>query len=156
MKYVVYILIILAGLQIACDECSSCEPFTEEPYVLVRFYNAADSSKRVLVIDSVNQISTAGYRHFNDTTWEYKFPLNMQADTSDFALVVRDTSHLDSITYYHFIRFNYTRQFERRDDNFIISECNLISLETSFLQASLVCKEEEKCISNDAKASFYY
>jgi hypothetical protein len=146
---------MLIVLQVSCDECSNCEPFTEEPFVLVRFYNAADSSRRVLVIDSVNQTPTAGLRHFNDTTWEFRFPLNMLEDVSDFNLVARDTSQLDSIPDNHFIRFNYTRQFVRRDDNYIVSECNLISLETSFSGASLVCKEEDKCLSNDAKASFY-
>ena len=157
MKYAFYILLGLVGLQVSCNDCTSCgEPFTEEPYVLVRFFNAADSSNRVLVIDSVNQTPASGFRHFNDTTWEFKFPLNMHSDTSDFNLVVREASHLDSISYNHFIRFNYTREFVRREDNYIVSECNLVSMETSFNPASLICKEEDKCISNNAKASFYY
>jgi hypothetical protein len=109
-----------------------------------------------MVIDSVNEIPTAGFRHFNDTTWEFKFPLNMHEDVSVFNLVARDTSYLDSITYYHTIRFNYTREFVRRDDNYIVAECNLVSMETTVIPATLVCKEEDKCISNNAKASFYY
>lgn len=156
MKYLVIILIGLSLFNLSCNDCSNCEPFTQEPFVTVRFYNAADTTKRILVIDSVNQLPTAGLRHFSDTTWEFKFPLNMQEDVSSFSIVARDTSHLDSITYYHTINFNYTRQFVRRDDNYVISECDLVGMETSFVQDTLVCREENFCISNYAKASLYH
>lgn len=157
VKYFLYILFCLTVMNISCsNDCTSCEPFTEEPYVLVRFYNAADTSKRILVIDSVNQTPAIDLRHFNDTTWQFRFPLNMHEDVSTFDIVARDTSHLDSITYYHSIRFDYTRQFVRRADNFIISECDLTAMETDLTNDNLECKEEETCISNDAKVSLYY
>lgn len=156
MKYLFYILSGLMIMNVSCTDCTNCEPFTEEPYVLVRFYYAADSTRRTLVIDSVNQTPAAGLRHFNDTTWEFKFPLNMYDDISTFDIVARDTSHLDSISYYHRISFDYARQFVRRADNYIIVECNLRSLNTDLTGDILECKEEETCISNDAKASLYY
>lgn len=156
VKYLIGIFLGLIVLNVSCSDCTNCEPFTEEPYVLVRFYNAADSSKRILVIDSVNQTPAAGLRHFNDTTWEFRFPLNMHEDISTFDIVARDTTDHDSIIYNHFIKFEYTRQFVRRDDNYIVTECDLISLEANFTGLSLICKEEEVCISNDAKASLYY
>jgi hypothetical protein len=156
VKYFTYILLLLGSLQVGCNDCSNCEPFTEEPFLTVRFYNAADSSRRVLVIDSVNQMPAAGFRHFNDTSWEFRLPLNMQEDFSEFNLVVRDTTHLDSINYSHFIRLDYERQFLRRDDNFIVTECNLTELFSNFVKDTLVCQEEDKCISNHAKASLYY
>ena len=156
MKYVVYILFLLGAMQVSCNDCSNCEPFTEEPFVIVRFYHAADSAKRVIVIDSVNQLPSTGYRHFNDTTWEFRFPLNMQEDFSEFNIVVRDTAYLDSISYKHFMRFSYDRQFVRRDDNYIVLECYLTNLESSINTNSLVCREEDICTSNYAKASFYY
>ena len=154
MKYSIFILIVFSSTWISCNDCSNCEPFTEEPYVLVRFYSAVDSSSTNIIIDSVNQTPAAGLRHFQDTTYEYKFPLNMHEDISNFDLVFRYEANPDSVIY-HSITFYYIRQFRRRDDNYVVSECNLTEIQSSIEAYNWVCKEEEICISNEAKASFY-
>ena len=154
--FTVIILFLITMATFSCNECTSCEPFTEEPYLEIRFLNKADSSNLVIVIDSVNQVYAGDLRHFADTTYVFKFPLDMHHDTSVFQIVYRDTTDIDTkLT--NEIRLIYRRQFIRRDDNYIIVECNLEELITDFFDAKLNCKDNAtiECISNEATANIY-
>lgn len=154
--FVAIFLIIIAFTTSSCDECTTCEPFTEEPFLKVNFFNQVDSSKRVIIIDSVNQVFSQDLRHFQDTTAEYKFPLDMHHDTSIFQMVYRDTSNLTTYLVNE-ITVIYSRQFLRRDDNYIIVECNLDSFSTDFAEYELICNDTSniECISNEAVAKIY-
>ena len=151
---IMFIIAITFGA-ISCNDCSDCEPFTQEPFLEVRFLNKADSSRRILIIDSVNLVLAQDLRHFNDTTDIFNFPLDMHHDTSVYQIVYRDTSDLqtrlsDKIT------LIYSREFLRRTDNYIIVECNLDSF-IAFGDFELVCKDTTniECISNEAYAKIY-
>lgn len=149
------LLFAFAGLS-SCSDCTDCTPFTEEPIVEVRFFNAADSSKMVIIIDSVNQVPAATLRHFQDTTYSFRFPLNMHEDISRFELVYRDTTEISGKARHNWIQFNYQRSIVRRQDNYIVTECSLQGLNTSFYLAELVCNEEDPyCISNESKTNIY-
>ena len=157
MKWIITIfLFTLMASASSCNECSTCEPFKQEPYLTVRFLNKADSSKRIIIIDSLNSIYAKDVRQFQDTTYEYKFPLDMEQDTSVFQMVYRDTSNLNQYLS-NKVTLTYLRQYLRRDDNYIIVECNLDNFFTDFDSEELICKEnsEEKCISNEAVAKIY-
>ena len=148
------VMMALVSLNISCSECTNCDSFAEEPNVIIRFYNLPDTTKRTIIIDSVNLTSSSGLRHFSDTTWEFRFPLDMHNDISSFDLVYRDTAAQD-LYLSNNITFSYNRAFIRRDDNYIIVECYLQELITDLTGNKLVCKEEDNCISNYAKASLY-
>ena len=157
MKGIVAIfLIVITFATSSCNECTTCEPFTEDPFLTVRFFNQADSSKRVIIIDSVNQVFGQDLRHFQDTTYEYKFALDMHHDTSFYQMVYRDTSNLTTYLANE-IMVIYSRQFRRRDDNYVIVECNLDSFNTDFAEYELICKDTSniECISNEAVAKIY-
>ena len=153
---VVILLFFIAFCMSSCDDCTNCEPFTEEPYLTIRFLNKADSSKRVIIIYSVNQDLGRELRHFQDTTYEYKFPMDMHHDTAVYQIVYRDTSDLAP-----YVRNNitliYDRQFLRRDDNYIVVECNINGFTTDFGEYELICKDTSniECISNVAIAKIY-
>ena len=157
MKGIITIFILtLIVIASSCNDCTTCEPFKQEPYLTVRFLNIADSSKRIIVIDSLNSIYAKDVRQFQDTTYEYKFPLDMKHDTSVFQLVYRDIANLDQYLT-NKVTLTYLRKFLRRDDNYIIVECDLDNLSTDFEIEELVCKEntEMKCISDEAVAKIY-
>ena len=149
-------LIVLALGVISCTDCTDCEPFSEEPFLSIRFLNQLDSSKRVIIIDSINQIFAPDLRHFQDTTYEFKFPLDMHHDTSIYQMIYRDTSNLTTYLT-NTITLIYSRQFLRRDDNYIIVECNLDSFTSDFAKFELTCKDNSniECISNEAVAKIY-
>jgi hypothetical protein len=139
----------------SCNDCTDCTPFTEEPFLKIRFFNG-DSTKRIIIIDSVNQVGVSGFRHFADTTYEFKFPLDMHHDTSIFQMIYRDTSDLVTPIKNN-ITVIYRRNFLRRQDNYLIVEANLDSLTTDFTKFELNCKSESdnECISNEAVANLY-
>jgi hypothetical protein len=140
----------------SCNDCSNCEPFTQEPFLTIRFLNKADSSQRIIIIDSLNSIYAKDVRQFQDTTYEYKFPLDMHHDTSVFQMVYRDTSDLENYLT-NKVTLTYLRQFLRRDDNYIIVECTLDNFYTDFGSEVLICKDDSEmnCISNEATAKIY-
>ena len=140
----------------SCNDCSNCEPFNQEPYLTIRFLNKADSSQRIIIIDSLNSIYAKDVRQFQDTTYEYKFPLDMHHDTSVFQMVYRDTSDLENYLT-NKVTLTYLRQFLRRDDNYIIVECTLDNFYTDFDSEALICKDDSEinCISNEATAKIY-
>jgi hypothetical protein len=154
--FVAILLIITAFTTSSCEECLTCESFNEEPFLKVRFFNQADSSKRVIIIDSVNQIFGQELKHFQDTTYEYRFALDMHHDTSVYHMVYRDTSNLTTYLANE-IMVIYSRQFLSRDDNYIIVECNLDSFTADFAEYELICKDSSniECISNEAVAKIY-
>ena len=140
----------------SCNECTDCEPFNEEPYLKIRFYNQADSSKKVIIIDSVNQDYVSEFRHFQDTTYEFRFALDMHHDTSVYQMVYRDTSNLSTYLTNEII-VTYNREFLRRDDNYIIVECDLDAFTTDLSASILICNDNSttECISNEAIANTY-
>ena len=152
----VILFFVIAFGTSSCDDCTNCEPFTEEPFLQIRFFNQVDSTTRVIIIDSVNQVLTQDLRHFQDTTNEYKFPLDMHHDTSVYQMVYRDTSNLTTYLNNE-ITLIYSRQFLPRDDNYIIVECNLDSFTADFAKFELICKDSTsiECISNEAVANIY-
>ncbi len=154
--FVLLFLTFLAFNISSCDECNDCDPFTEEPFLKIRFYNQVDSSKRVIIIDTVNQLNVRDFRHFQDTTYEFKFPLDMHHDTAVYQMVYRDTSNLTTFLTNE-ITVIYSRQFLRRDDNYIIVECNLDSFTADLASFTLICKDNSttECISNEAVANTY-
>jgi hypothetical protein len=156
MRVLSLVLAILGIWVTSCNDCTNCEPFTEEPNILVRFYNLPDTTRRIIIIDSVNQVAAAGLRHFSDTTYSFKFPLDMNNDVSEFNLIFRDTANLESYLT-NTITVTYSRQFIRRDDNYIVVECDISEFSSDYTGNNLECKETEtnQCISNDAKASIY-
>jgi hypothetical protein len=140
----------------SCNDCTDCTPFTEEPFLKIRFFNGADNTKRIIIIDSVNQVGVSGFKHFTDTTYEFKFPLDMHHDTSVFQMIYRDTSDLVTPLKNN-ITVIYRRNFLRREDNYLIVEANLDSLTADFSKFELICKSESntECLSNEAVANLY-
>jgi len=156
MKLIAFMLAICWVISLSgCGDCTNCEPFKEEPFLKVRFLNQVDSTNQVIIIDSVNQLYVKDIRHFQDTTFEFKFPLDMHHDTAVYQLVYRKTT--DLTTYINNrIELRYARQFIRRDDNYVIVECNLEDYSTDFNSFQLFCKTNEiECISNEAIAKIY-
>ena len=157
MKGVVALcFLVIAFSTSSCNDCSNCEPFTEEPFLKIRFFNQVDSSQRVIIIDSVNQLLVHDLRHFQDTTHEYKFPIDMHDDSSVYQMVYRDASNLTNYLTNEIILV-YQRQFIRRDDNYVIVECNLESFTADFANFMLICKDSTniECISNEAITNIY-
>ena len=152
---IIFLFAIAFGTS-SCTECTDCEPFSEEPFLKVRFFNQVDSTNRIIIIDSINQLFVKDFRHFQDTTYEYKFPVDSHRDTSVYQMVYRDTSNLSSYLSNE-ISLIYSRQFLRRDDNYIIVECNLESFTADFAKFELICKDTTnvECISNEAVANIY-
>lgn len=156
MKDLTLMVILLLVIAItSCSDCTNCEPFKEEPFLKIRFLNQSDSSKRRIIIDSVNQKYVKDIRHFMDTTFEYRFPLDMNNDTSVYEMVYREAS--DPTTYLNNrIELIYSRQFKSRNDNYLVVECYLEDYSSNFNSFQLFCKDNEnKCLSNEAIAKVY-
>ena len=157
MKKLVVILLFLSGWWVACSDCADCLPFEDEPYVTIRFLNPADSSFHYIIVHTVNGMAASELRHFSDTTYQYKFPLNMHADSSLFALTYSDTAS-GSPLQNAVITSWYSRQYVRRADNFIVVQCFLDSLATDLGPLYLKCKSnpDSTCISNEATVTIYF
>jgi hypothetical protein len=156
MRAMVLFYLLITFLLSSCADCTSCEPFREEPKLKIRFFNLADKTRKVIIIDSVNQIYGQDVRFFQDTTYEYNFPLDMNRDTSVFLMVYREANNLDSFLT-NKISVTYSRRFNRRDDNYILVESDIELLETDFAAAELICKDStgNECISNEAVAKIF-
>ena len=155
--FVAILLLVIAFAASSCNDCTNCEPFTEEPFLQIQFFNLdSATTKRVIIIDSINQVYARDLRHFQDTTYEYKFPIDMHHDTSVYQMVYRDTSDLTTYLNNN-ITLIYTRQFVRRDDNYVIVQCDLENFTTDFTNSELICKDDSniECISNEATAKTY-
>lgn len=149
------LLFIALGVS-SCNDCTNCTPFTTEPYMYVHFLNAADSSNKVVIIDSINHESVASSRYYADTTFSYKLPLDMNLDQSLVELSFRDTTDINTpIT--GVLDIIYEREFERRTDNYIIVDCFIIEVESSFPIFRLYCSDStnENCNSIDVTAKIY-
>ena len=92
VRIILFLLLSISALTISCDDCVNCEPFTQEPNLKVVFYNSIDSTNKIISIDSINQLDAKLFRHFSDTTNEFKFPLDMQNDSSRFDIVYHETT----------------------------------------------------------------
>lgn len=156
VRVFIIILISISILTISCNDCINCEPFTEEPFLKVMFLNNADSTNKTITIDSVNQLDAKLFRHFEDTTYEFKFPLDMHHDTSHFEIVYHK---IDSPVIYmnNILTMAYDRRFIRRDDNYIVVECNITDFTTDFIGKSIKCNDSTnvECISNVSIAKVY-
>lgn len=145
------ILLMFLG---SCNDCTTCKPFTEEPFINLKFYHISDSTLRPIIIDSINHVYTKEFRYFKDTTAEFRFPLNTHADTSTFLMSYRNADTLeDSLT--NTITLAYEREFVRRDDNYIVVRLNILGLESDFSGTVLSCKDSTQCISNEAIGRIY-
>jgi hypothetical protein len=150
---ILFAIILALG---SCNDCTDCTPFAEEPFLKIRFFNEADSTRKIIVIDSVNQLGVREFRHFADTTYEFKFPLDMHHDTSVFQMIYRDTTNL-ATPLKNEITVIYNRSFLRREDNYLIVEANINLLTTDFIKFELNCEIESntECLSNEAVANIY-
>lgn len=151
-----FIFIFISLFAFSCDDCVNCEPFTEEPYLKVLFINSSDSTEKVISIDSVNQFDAKEFRHFSDTTNVFRFPLDMQRDTSSFNLVYHK---IDSVVAYqnNTLSIYYDREYVRRGDNYVVVECDINGLDFDFNKAILKCRDSStvECISNEAFLKVY-
>jgi hypothetical protein len=104
----------------------------------------------------VNQLFAKELRHFQDTTYEFKFPLDMHHDSSVFNITYRDKGNLSKYLN-NTITVIYQRKFVGRDDNYLIVESDIVDLLTDFSAAEVSCKENTNlnCISNEAIAEIY-
>ena len=156
VRIILFLLLSISVLTISCDDCINCEPFTQEPNLKVVFYNGIDSTNKIISIDSINQLDAKLFRHFSDTTNEFKFPLDMQNDSSRFDIVYHE---IDSVVNYqhNYLSVYYDRKFVNRDDNYIIVECDISNYYADFDQYVLKCKDSinVECISNEAFLKVY-
>ncbi|MEN8247312.1 MAG: hypothetical protein ABFS32_00140 [Bacteroidota bacterium] len=104
----------------------------------------------------MNLIDAKIFRHFQDTTYEFRFPLDMHHDSSQFNIVYHK---LDSPLVYmnNKLSVYYNRGFARRSDNYIVVECDITNFTAEFGQEWLKCKDSTnlECISNEAFAKIY-
>ena len=151
----IILLLFIIGFN-SCNECTNCTPFTTEPYIKLHFLNAADSTNKIVIIDSVNHEAVHDSKFFEDTTYSYRLPLNMNFDESLVALAFRDTSNIN-IPLTGTLNILYERQFERRDDNYIIVDCFILNIEDNFPIFGLYCNDSTyiNCRSNDVTAQIY-
>lgn len=148
------LFVLIMALVVSCNNCTDCEPFSEEPYVKIRFYNAADSSANVVVIDSINHIWAGDLEYYQDTVHTYQLPLNMHEDVSNFTLTFRDT--IDYATFLtKELSVSYTREYIKRPDNNIVVQNNISEITSNFNKATLVCGDSLTCLSNDAIYQIY-
>lgn len=155
MQKMAYTLLFLIAFT-QCNTCDDCEPFAEEPYLTIRFYNAIDSTSNVVIIDSINHVWAGNYDYYQDTVNTYLLPLNMHEDVSVFVISYRDTSDLNTpIT--NTLNVTYLRSYLKRTDNIIIQQCDIIETTSDFSIKNLVCGESlnETCISNEAIYQIY-
>jgi len=150
------ILLMPFFLGTSCDECSNCKPFSEEPFITMRFYKQADSTERIIIIDSINHNYAKSIRHFQDTSYTFKFPLDMHNESSLFQIVYRDTSNLKTYLTNR-VDISYSEQLMHRNDNYVVSVLNINNFTSDFAKYALICKDTSniKCISNEAVAKIY-
>ena len=138
----------------ACNDCSDCVEFTAEPLMNLQFLNEADDKAKVVIIDSVNNMSTQISRHLSDTSSFFQLPLDMNADQSSIFLEFRDATY-DSLSYSGTLNIFYERVYERRNDNFIIVNCFINEITSDFTNLRLYCSDsvEQTCLNNDLVAT---
>ena len=139
-----------------CSDCQDCEPFMGEPYMNLRFLNLADSSYKVVIVDSINNQPASFSRHLQDTTSLFKLPLNMNLDQSIVSLVFRDTTDIEN-RLSGILDISYERVFEKRDDNYVVVRCFINAAQSSFENFELYCRDsvDITCESNDLTARIY-
>lgn len=150
MQKMAYIILFLAAF-IQCNTCDECEPFAEEPFLKIRFYKAVDSTRNIVIIDSINHVWAGNYSYYQDTVNTYVLPLNMHENISDFMISYRDTTEMDKYLS-NTLSITYQRTYLKRTDNYIIQQ-NLVSEVTSdFELTNLLCADSLQliCISNEA------
>ncbi len=140
----------------SCSDCTNCTPFTTEPYMNLHFLSAADTSNKVVIIDSINHESVSGSRYYMDTTFFYNLPLDMNLDQSQVLLSFRDTTDMNT-SLSGVIDIIYDRQFEKRQDNYLVVDCFVTSIESNFPIFGFSCSDStyENCKSNYVTAQIY-
>ena len=156
VRIILFLIISLSVLTISCNDCLNCEPFTQEPYLRVKFLNSNDSTIKVISIDSVNQMDAKLFRHFSDTTYEFRFPLDMHQDTANFDIVYHKLAN--EVNYQrNSISIYYERNYIKRNDNYILVECDITESYVDSDQYILVCKDSSnvECLSNESFLKIY-
>ena len=154
-KLVLFLVVTFVFMQ--CNTCNDCEPFAEEPYLKIRFYEAADSSSNVVIIDSINHKWAGNFSYYQDTVNTYLLPLNMNNRMSDFVITYRDTT--DITTYLtNTLQVKYEIEYLKRTDNNIIIQSFITETSSDFTTKNLLCKDDPlntTCLSNDAIFQVY-
>jgi hypothetical protein len=152
-KLVVFIFFLMAFSK--CNTCDDCETFAEEPFLKIRFYKA-DSTRNIVIIDSINHVWAGNYDYYQDTVNTYVLPLNMNADESNFVISYRDTTEWET-TLTNTLNVTYARSYIKRTDNNIVQQLNIIEATSDFTTKNLLCGDSLNitCISNDALYQIY-
>jgi len=132
----------------SCD-CNTCEPSLKEPYFTIQFFSAIDSTKKIVVIDTVNAIWGKDIRYYQDTTSRYRFPLSMHDDITELKLVYRDTTNYN-VSIVNNITINYQREITKLNDNNILVKCYWNNYEADFKSHYSYCQDTTaiQCLSN--------
>ncbi len=155
MQKIAFIFLFLAAFM-QCNTCDDCEPFAEEPFIKIRFYNTADSSRHIVIVDSINHIWAGTYSYFQDTVNTYQLPLNMHDNVSNFVISYRDTTDIENhLT--NKLSISYERTYLKRTDNYIIQQNLVTEVTSNFEQTNLLCADSLQilCISNEALFQIY-
>ena len=155
MQKLAYVLLFLTAFM-QCNTCEDCEPSAEEPYLKIRFYKAADSSRNIVIIDSINHMWAGDYSYYQDTVNTYTLPLNMNQESSEFVISYRDTTDLSTMLT-NTLNVTYDRYYTKRTDNIILQQLNIIEATSDFESKNLLCGDTLNitCISNDALYQVY-
>jgi len=155
MQKIAYILLFLTTF-VQCNTCEDCDPIAEEPFLKIRFYKAVDSSRSIVIIDSINHIWAGDYSYYQDTVNTYTLPLNMHEDSSNFVISYRDTTDLSTMLT-NSLNVIYDRSYVKRTDNILLQELNIIKATSDFETTNLLCGDTLNitCISNDALYQVY-
>lgn len=155
MQKMAYVLLFLLAFT-QCKTCDDCRPIAEEPYIKIRFYNQEDSSRHIVIIDSINHKWAGNYSYYQDTVNTYQLPLNMNEDVSNFVISYRDTTAIEThLT--NTLNISYQRTYLKRADNNIIQQNKVTDITSDFEQFSLLCGDSLQliCISNEALFQVY-
>ena len=157
MQKMAYIILFLLAFT-QCNTCDNCKPIAEEPFIKIRFYNKVDSTKHVVIIDSINHKWAGRYSNFQDTVNTYQLPLNMNEDVSNFVISYRDTADIaNHLT--NTLSITYQRAYLKRTDNNIIQQNRVIlsDVTSDFEKFNLLCGDSLQliCITNEALFQVY-
>ncbi len=155
MQKIAYIFFFLTAFT-QCNTCDDCEPFAEEPYLKIRFYKAVDSSRSIVIIDSINHIWAGNYSYYQDTVNTYTLPLNMHETSSNFVISYRDTTDLSTMLT-NTLNVTYERSYIKQTDNIIIQQLTIIETTSDFETKNFLCGDTLNitCISNESLYQVY-
>ncbi len=155
MQKLLLFIFFIAGF-VQCNTCDDCEPFAEEPYLKLRFYNAKDSTSNVVIMDSINHEWAGNFSYYQDTVNTYSLPLNMNEDVSNFIITYRDTANLN-LYFTNTLLVKYERTYLKRTDNNILVICDILEAKSDFNLKNLLCADllDITCNSNEAIYQVY-